>query len=160
MCYNAPYQCHVMVPALLWWISAPRSYAASRLQRRTGGSRPHIRVLAPRWWTPAPPSYARFSILTYFHAVFGFNAALADSYDPFLRSLAAAAPHGWTPAFHAHATSCEQRSCTRDTSKQVLRRSLAALHEDKERRLSPLNEPVDSLNLAMIFPYDLRYGLP
>ena len=149
-----------MVPALLWWISAPRSYAASRLQRRTGGSRPHIRVLAPRWWTPAPPSYARFSIPAYFHAVFGFNAALVDSYDPVLRSLVAAAPHGWTPAFYAHATSCEQRSCTRDTSKQVLRRSLVALHEDKERRLSPLNEPVDSLNMAMIFPYDLRYGLP
>ena len=41
-----------------------------------------------------------------------------------------------------------------------VRRSLAALHEDKERRLSPLNEPVASLNLAMIFPYDFRYGHP
>ena len=101
-----------------------------------------------------------FRFLHLFHALFGFNAALPDSYDPFSRSLAAAAPHGWTPAFHAHATSCEQRSCTRDTSKQVLRRSLAALHEDKERRLSPLNEPVDFLNLAMIFPLDLRYGFP
>ena len=33
-------------------------------------------------------------------------------------------------------------------------------HDDKERRLSPLNEPVDFLNLAMIFPLDLRYGFP
>ena len=73
----------------------------------------------------APASQWCFSA-TYFYAVFGFNAALTDSNGPFLRSLAAPAPHGWTPAFHAHATSCEQRSCTRDTSKQVLRRSLTA----------------------------------
>jgi hypothetical protein len=85
----------------------------------------------------APASQWCFSA-TYFYAVFGFNAALTDSNGPFLRSLAAPAPHGWTPAFHAHATSCEQRLCTRDTSKQVQRRSLAAFRSDGcLRQMSP-----------------------
>ena len=39
-----------------------------------------------------------------FFAVSKFNAALADSSDPFLRSIAAPAPHGWTPAPQAYAT--------------------------------------------------------
>ena len=155
--------------AVLVYFSAPL-FAASLLQPRTGGFWPLTRVPAPRWWTPALLSYIRFEVFaspwcfsaTYFYAVFGFHAALTDSNDPFLRSLAAPAPHGWTPAFHAHATSCEQRSCTRDTGEQLLRRSLAATNKDKERRLSPLNQPLDSLNFAMIVPYvhPYRYLLP
>ena len=143
-------------------------FGASLLQPRTGGFWPLTRVPALRWWPPAPLSYTRFEVLAspwcfsamYFYAVFGFHAALTDSNDPFLRSLAAPAPHGWTPAFHAHATSCEPRSCPQDTSKQLLRRSLAATNKDKAQDLSPLNEPVDSLNLLWFSVMTVRYGLP
>ena len=55
---------------------------------------------------------------------------------------------------------CEQRSCTQDTSNQLLRRSLTPPHKDKERRPSPLNEPVDSFNFGMICLCGLPYGHP
>ena len=150
--FQRPALCSIAAPAPHGWILTPHSGSGATLVDSSASFLYKIEVLASPWYFSAP----------YFYAVFGFHAALTDSNEPFLRSLAAPAPHGWTPAFHAHATSCEQRSCTRDTGEQLLRRSLAATNKDKERRLSPLNQPLDSLNFAMIVPYvhPYRYLLP
>ena len=145
--FSAPLLCSIAAPAPLWWI----------LTHQSGSSATRVHSSASflcKIWVP--PSQEWFPAIHFF-AFSRFNAALADSSD---QSIAAPAPHGWTPAPQAYATCVNNDRAPKTQANNCCVAAWQPARKDKERRLSPLNEPVDSFNFAMIFRYGFPYGHP
>ena len=140
--------CSIVVPALHRWITTPHFYATLWFQRCSGGfQRPalmqHRRSSAALMDSDAPVGFQRHACglqRVLLMQDLGSTVAGVVSSDPFFcifqvqcRTGGFQRPkhRGSSPARLDSSASglrnmCEQRSCTQDTSKQVLRRSLTA----------------------------------
>ena len=111
--FSAPLLCSIAAPAPLWWILTHQSgSSATRVDSSAS-------FLCKIW---VPPSQEWFPAIHFF-CIFQVQCRTGGFQRPKHRG---SSPARLDSSASGLRNMCEQRSCTQDTSKQVLRRSLTA----------------------------------